>query len=92
MAASVSHDRYVRFHSVVDPPPQAGQNMDNRGKTLEKVYAVGSPTVVVWDQEGSGSGVIMSAREREDEDMWETMKQVEEDEDNGRRRKNVKSA
>lgn len=96
MVASVAFDRFVRFHSTAAPPAQAGENLDERGKTLEKVYAVGSPTVIVWDQDAE-SAVGLGGEEHVEDELWDNLRNVgdedeEEEEEDGqnRRRKNVR--
>ncbi|KAF9053614.1 hypothetical protein BDZ89DRAFT_1125353 [Hymenopellis radicata] len=92
LVASVSFDRYYRFHSTSPPPPQPGQNTQNRGKVLDKVYSHSAPTVIVWDQESSMSQHI--AVNEEDDEVWDGMQNVGEgdyEEDEApRRRKNPK--
>ncbi|KAI6028356.1 hypothetical protein F5J12DRAFT_715033 [Pisolithus orientalis] len=71
--ASVALDRYTRIHSTSLVPTKAGNGADKRGTTLEKVYMTTVPTVVVWDQQEE-----MDVDQEEDENIWETMKHVEE--------------
>jgi ribosome biogenesis protein NSA1 len=54
--ASTGNDRYVRLHSTLPPPREAGraQGKDERGDVLTKVYVGVVPTCVVWD----GSEVV----------------------------------
>ncbi|KIY69991.1 hypothetical protein CYLTODRAFT_328950, partial [Cylindrobasidium torrendii FP15055 ss-10] len=75
MVASVAFDRFVRFHSTAAPPAQAGENLDERGKTLEKVYAVGSPTVIMWDQDVE-SAVATGSEEHVEDELWDNLRNV----------------
>lgn len=97
--ATTSLDRYVRTHSFVPPPTKAGSRMDNKGTVSSKTYVNCVPTCITWD---GRSTTTMSADDAEveegvggDDDVWEGMEEVSEDEEvedkRKQKRRNVKS-
>jgi len=100
LLVSVAQDRFLRLHSTFSPPPEAGQQQENKGSVLDKLYMKTIPTVVVWDQrkdaeidqtEGGGS----NDDDVSDEDVWDALEDVEsgdEDERKGKRSKNPRAA
>lgn len=93
MVASVSLDRYIRFHSAAPPPAEPGLNLEKRGKVLGKAYAVGSPTVIVWDQEASATDALAASKDTEEDEIWQNMQDANDDdgEDDSRRRKTLRT-
>ena len=96
--ASASQDRFVRLHSTFGPPAEAGQQQEQKGAVLEKLYVKVTPTVVAWDgllepeSEGTANQVDEDDEEGED-DVWAAMEEVDSDsdgEENPRRRKEKK--
>ncbi|KAH7889744.1 hypothetical protein F5I97DRAFT_1801153 [Phlebopus sp. FC_14] len=71
--ASVSLDRYIRIHSTFVLPDESGQQLKARGTTLEKVYMITTPTVVIWDEDTS----YAAKENEEEEDVWDQMKNVD---------------
>ena len=74
--ASVSLDRFTRIHSTFPPATEVGEQQEEKGTVLDKVYMTTVPTVVIWDQSAAGN---LHANTEEDEgDIWEQMKHVDE--------------
>ncbi|KIK93159.1 hypothetical protein PAXRUDRAFT_12812 [Paxillus rubicundulus Ve08.2h10] len=73
--ASVSLDRYIRIHSTFPPPAEVGQQQEEKGTVLHRVYMTTAPTVVIWDQSNVKG---LGETDEEDGDIWEKMKHVGE--------------
>lgn len=69
-------DRYVRIHSTVPPPIEAGKQQSEKGTVLEKIYMTTVPTVVVWDQRIEKSATTDG--EEDEDEIWEKMKHAGE--------------
>ncbi|KAJ7273661.1 hypothetical protein B0H12DRAFT_1285674 [Mycena haematopus] len=85
LVVSTALDRYCRIHTSFPPPLEAGQNQDNKGEVVEKVFMTSIPTVVVWD--GVESTTFESEPEVEDDDVWDDMENVEDSDDESKERK-----
>ncbi|KAI0807128.1 WD40-repeat-containing domain protein [Fomes fomentarius] len=89
--ASASQDRFVRLHTTFGPPAQEGQQQDQKGQVMDKLYMKVIPTVVIWDGEDA-SDRRPAERDEEggDDDVWNTMQAAEsdyEDEDKAAKKK-----
>ncbi|KAI0736961.1 hypothetical protein C8Q72DRAFT_34813 [Fomitopsis betulina] len=93
LLASVAQDRFMRLHSTFPPPKEPGQQQDNKGVVLDKLYMKTIPTVVVWDRSEDASQATSAteedAEEVDDDDVWAAMEDAEDGEDveGGRRGK-----
>ncbi|KAJ7219222.1 WD40-repeat-containing domain protein [Mycena pura] len=74
MLVSTALDRYCRVHTSFPPPPEAGQNLDNKGQVVEKLFMTSIPTVVVWN--GVDSTQPVPGAEAENDDVWDEMEDV----------------
>ncbi|KAG6854322.1 hypothetical protein C0991_008217 [Blastosporella zonata] len=85
--ASASLDRYVRIHSTFSPPPKVGQQQEQKGAVLDKIFMKSTPTVIVWDHAVTQESTVST----QDDDVWETMATtgVDSDDDSTRRRKRI---
>ncbi|OCB84086.1 hypothetical protein A7U60_g8758 [Sanghuangporus baumii] len=95
---STSRDRYFRLHSTFPPPAIAGCQQEGRGEIFGTLYMKSVPTTVVCGelmdtprraQEMEGQNEIVGEggdEEDENDDVWATMRDVGEgdDEDEGR--------
>ncbi|KAF8077995.1 hypothetical protein FPV67DRAFT_1402757 [Lyophyllum atratum] len=83
--ASTALDRYVRIHSTFPPPGQVGQQQEQKGEVLDKVYMKSIPTVIVWNHAVKVTPIAAP----EDEDVWENMETAEgySDDEESRSRK-----
>jgi len=72
---STALDRCARIHSTYPPPIKAGQQQEQKGEVLEKIFLKSVPTVVAWDPFWS-EPVIPPQGE---DDVWDTMENVEDD-------------
>ncbi|KAH7930829.1 hypothetical protein BV22DRAFT_1190936 [Leucogyrophana mollusca] len=80
--ASVSLDRYTRIHSTFPLPDQLGQQQEQKGTVLEKVFMTSVPTVIVWDEDTQATPMTTDDAEDEGgEDVWDGMKNVGESDD-----------
>ncbi|KAH7916031.1 hypothetical protein BJ138DRAFT_1109169 [Hygrophoropsis aurantiaca] len=88
--ASISLDRYTRIHSTFSLPDQLGQQQEEKGMVLEKVFMTTTPTVIVWDQESDALVKTAGGEEgaEADEDVWDGMKNVGDSDDDGDVNKN----
>ncbi|KAJ8078726.1 hypothetical protein PM082_013009 [Marasmius tenuissimus] len=85
---STAQDRFVRLHSVFPPPPEVGQQQETKGQVIDKLYVKSSPTVVAWDPSfNRNTEPSSSLSDAEDEDVWEGMEPVEDDDNHSKRRK-----
>ncbi|KLO07968.1 hypothetical protein SCHPADRAFT_880969 [Schizopora paradoxa] len=89
--ASTSQDRFFRLHSTVPPSETAGRNQDARGKVLSSLYMKSIPTAVALDPldntgEATDASPVRVSGEF-DEDPWEGMQDLSDDEDNEKPRK-----
>ncbi|KAH7103853.1 hypothetical protein BKA62DRAFT_670035 [Auriculariales sp. MPI-PUGE-AT-0066] len=87
---SSSMDRYVRIHSTAPPPTTAGRNLDARGETIAKLYTQDVMTAVCVDPVGvqTGSkGTQLADDEEVDDDIWDQLRGVEDNEDSSKTRK-----
>ena len=90
--ATTSLDRYVRTHDAVPPPSKAGTRMDKKGTVLNKTYANCIPTCIAWDGTDlsptpSDSAEAEDREDGDEEDVWEGMEEVSEDEEPDDKRK-----
>ncbi len=89
--ASASQDRFVRLHTTFGPPAQEGQQQDQKGEVMDKLYMKVVPTVVIWDgQDASDRRAAERDEEGVDDDVWDTMQAAEsdcEDEDKAAKKK-----
>lgn len=86
--ASTSQDRFFRLHSTVPPSEVAGQQQDERGEVLNSLYMKSIPTAVVVDPlDDASKGSDMSPVGEGEEDPWEGMRDLSDDEDNEKPRK-----
>ncbi|KAJ7156025.1 WD40-repeat-containing domain protein [Mycena crocata] len=90
LLVSTALDRYSRIHTSHSPPLEAGQNQDNKGQVVEKVFMASVPTVVVWD--GVETTPPALEIEAEEDDVWDDMENVEEDTDEFKRKKRRRNA
>ena len=90
---SASLDRLCRVHATVAPPAEAKANgSGDKGDVVDKVYMTTTPTVVVWDRRDEGETKKTGLEEDDDEeDVWEGMENVEEEEDGSRGKKRKKT-
>ncbi|KAG7452565.1 uncharacterized protein BT62DRAFT_925121 [Guyanagaster necrorhizus] len=79
--ASASLDRYFRLHSTVPPPSEIGQNSEDKGQILDKVYSKSIPTVIVWDGDIAAASSADASAGNEDDAVWDAMENVGEDND-----------
>ncbi|KAL0946956.1 hypothetical protein HGRIS_013112 [Hohenbuehelia grisea] len=81
---STALDRIARIHSTFPPPTEAGQQQEQKGAVLEKVFTKALPTVVLWDQDAT----VSASEEPQEDDVWENMERADDtdDEDNNRKR------
>lgn len=91
LLASVSQDRFLRLHRTILPPAEAGQQQEQKGDVLDKVYMKAIPTVVVWDQDEDATHVTSAVDDSDNEDgagddVWDAMEVVEEGDKESRRR------
>lgn len=82
---STALDRYCRIHTSFPPPPEAGQNQDNKGQVVEKVFMTSVPTVVAWD--GVEATTSAPVAEAEDDDVWDDMENIEDSDDESKGKK-----
>lgn len=78
--ASTALDRYTRIHSTFPPPQEMGQQQEQKGDVLDKVFMKSIPTVVVWDQ-GEVADSATSVSQIDEDDVWEKMEHVEDADD-----------
>jgi ribosome biogenesis protein NSA1 len=101
LLASASLDRFTRIHSTPDLPTEPKKQQEKRGEILDKTFLSSIPTVIVaWDEavdstriapEEEGEGEGEDGEEDDGDDVWENMKNVEDDSDaEGERRKRKK--
>ncbi|KAJ7097974.1 hypothetical protein B0H15DRAFT_901941 [Mycena belliarum] len=79
LLVSTSLDRYSRIHSTFPPPSEAGQNQDNKGQVVDKVFMTSVPTVVVWD--GNAALSPVPEIDAADDNVWDGMQSVEDETD-----------
>ena len=95
LLASVAQDRFLRLHSTFPPPKEPGQQQEHKGEVLDKLYMKAIPTAVVWDRrEDAGQGASAAegdADEVDDDDVWDAMENVEDDQEADGRRSGKKS-
>ncbi|KAJ7172528.1 hypothetical protein C8R46DRAFT_992734 [Mycena filopes] len=87
LLVSTALDRYCRIHTSFPPPPEAGQNQDNKGQVVDKVFMTSVPTVVVWD--GVQPVVSTPELQGDDDEFWDEMENIgdSDDESKGKRRR-----
>lgn len=78
--ASTALDRYTRIHSTFPPPSKMGQQQEQKGDVLDKVFMKSIPTVVVWDQ-GEVTDSTTSVSQMDEDDVWGEMEHVEDADD-----------
>jgi ribosome biogenesis protein NSA1 len=78
--ATTALDRFARIHSVYPLPKLVGQQQDQRGRVLEKVFTRSVPISVVWDghsptslRHSNGCG------DDDDDDVWRNMQHIEDE-------------
>ncbi|KAK0210700.1 hypothetical protein DFS33DRAFT_1405366 [Desarmillaria ectypa] len=76
--ASTSLDRYFRLHSTAPPPSEIGQNSEERGQILDKVYSKSIPTVIVWDGDTAAASMADASASNEDDAVWNAMENIGE--------------
>ncbi|KAF8654116.1 hypothetical protein AX16_003648 [Volvariella volvacea WC 439] len=89
LLASTSMDRYVRIHSAFPVPPQPGDQQEEKGQVLAKIYTTAVPTVITWNPVLATQTTEESDHEDVD-DLWENMEHVEDESDEDRRAKRQK--
>ena len=72
LLATTALDRFARVHSVCPPPELSGEQQDNRGSVLEKVFTKSIPTCIVCD----GTSAMCERAYEENDDIWENMEHV----------------
>ncbi|KAG6820606.1 hypothetical protein H0H93_014522 [Arthromyces matolae] len=72
LLASTAQDHFVRIHSTFPLPQNIGNQQEQKGQVLEKVFMRSIPTVCVWDSFSKQEATI-AAIEDEDDDIWDTM-------------------
>ncbi|THH32102.1 hypothetical protein EUX98_g2080 [Antrodiella citrinella] len=82
--ASTAQDRYLRLHSTFPPPSEIGQQQDNKGEVLDKLYVKSVPTCIVADPSSPRS--MEEDEEEEDEAVWAGMEDANSDDEGGRKR------
>ncbi|PSS06885.1 hypothetical protein PHLCEN_2v3513 [Hermanssonia centrifuga] len=91
--ASGADDRFLRLHSTFSLPSAVGEQQEQKGDVLDKLYMKVTPTAVVWD--GKVSAAISESGEGSDEeaddDVWEEMEDVESDDGRTERKKSKKT-
>lgn len=78
--ASTSRDRFFRLHTAPPPPLTAGQQTEERGEVLGRLYTKSVSTSVVYapvDATNDSDG-IEEGGDEEDEDVWAGMKEADE--------------
>ncbi|KAF8628347.1 hypothetical protein AX15_003887 [Amanita polypyramis BW_CC] len=73
--ATAALDRFARIHSVEPPPERAGQQQNQKGQVLEKVFTKSIPTSIVWD-EHSHAGEKGEDEDEDDDEIWTGMQHV----------------
>ncbi|KAK2466959.1 hypothetical protein APHAL10511_001217 [Amanita phalloides] len=79
MLATTALDRFARIHSVFPLPKQVGQQQDQRGQILEKVFTKSIPTSVVWDGHLPAMLPLPNDEDGDDDDIWENMQHVDDE-------------
>ncbi|KAG6911489.1 hypothetical protein DXG01_014563 [Tephrocybe rancida] len=82
--ASAAFDRFVRIHSTFSPPRETGQQQEQKGKILDKIFMKSTPTVIIWDRAVRQETAITTP---EVDDVWETMATTGADSDDDTRRR-----
>lgn len=86
--ASVCEDRFLRLHSSFAPPSEVGQQQDQKGEVLDKLYMKVKPTIVVWDGRASVPETTSEGdKDEEEDDVWNELDDVESDDEAGGRKK-----
>lgn len=91
--ASTSLDRYIRLHSTVPLPGEAGGKLDHKGHVIGKLYIKSTPTAVVWADQGFAPPSKPADDHKAAEDtVWDDMERASDvEEENGRARKRKKA-
>jgi ribosome biogenesis protein NSA1 len=78
--ASISLDRLFRLHTTFPPPaaPSATGQDQHKGATVCKEFVKSVPTVIVWD--GEEEVPIRREDNGDEENMWDGMEEVDDDE------------
>jgi len=99
LLASTSQDRFLRLHSTFPPPEVAGQQQEQKGEVLDKLFTKTIPTVVVWDRDvdtKSNEGTQGGNDDDDDEDggdeVWDAMEEAEDEGESRRRGKKSRVA
>jgi len=80
--ASVSLDRFARIHSTFPLPLKAGQQQEQKGQVLERIFTTSVPTAIIWDQSDSVRTLADAEEQKDgDEDVWEGLENIENDSD-----------
>ena len=82
------------MHSTFALPAQTGQQQENKGEVLDKLYMKVKPTVVIWDGQAEPGFDDSGANGNEDadsgkeaDDVWDEMENADsEDEPEGRKK------
>lgn len=79
--ATTALDRFARIHSVEPPSELAGQQQNQKGQVLEKVFTKSVPSSIVWDEysptvSGKGDGHDDDNDGDDDDDIWRNMQHV----------------
>lgn len=90
---SASEDRFLRLHSTFPPPPQVGQQQEEKGEVLDKLYVKVKPTVVVWDgvvdvstnEDVAGEGE--GSDDENDDAVWDELDDVDSEDEAVKRKK-----
>lgn len=89
---STALDRYCRIHTSFPPPPEAGQNQDNKGQVVENVFMTSVPTVVAWDGVEATTSAPVAEAEDDDDDVWDDMENVDDSDDESKGKKRRRKA
>ena len=74
--ATTALDRFARIHSVHPLPESAGQQQDQRGQVLEKVFTRSVPISVVWDGHSPAQPSHSNGDDDDDDDVWGNMQHI----------------
>ncbi|KAF7304840.1 hypothetical protein MKEN_01198100 [Mycena kentingensis (nom. inval.)] len=74
IVVSTALDRYCRIHTTFPPPATTGQNQENKGSVVEKIFNASVPTAVVWD--GVRPAIPVKPDADAADEIWDEMENV----------------